>query len=170
MATLGRDGWGGLIVLMISIILFVLTLNLPDMPLVPVGPGFYPRIVLTITGVLGLWMLAGDIMRARAAGSGAAATAPRAGAKGPETLRNNYAAVALHFAVFGLYVAALGYLGFRLSTLAYVAATNALMDPPKGMRGYMRVTLLAVLTAFITFILFERYLSVLMPRGRWTGF
>jgi hypothetical protein len=28
---------------------------------------------------------------------------------------------------------------------------------------------LAFLTAAVTYFVFERYLSVLMPRGRWTG-
>ena len=39
------------------------------------------------------------------------------------------------FAVFGLYCGALPYLGFRISTFLYVAATNALLDVPKGWKG-----------------------------------
>jgi len=38
----------------------LLTIGLPDMPLVPVGPGFYPRIVLGLTAFLGLWLLIAD--------------------------------------------------------------------------------------------------------------
>ena len=42
---LSRDGWGGLAVLAASLFLFALTLGLKDNPLVPIGPGYYPRIV-----------------------------------------------------------------------------------------------------------------------------
>jgi putative tricarboxylic transport membrane protein len=155
---LSRDGWGGLVVLATSLLLFWMTLELKDSPLVPIGPGFYPRIVLGITAALGLWMLVGDFLARRARPP--ASPAPAA----------NYTAVALHFAVFGLYVGALPNLGFRLSTLLYVAVANALMDPPRGAKGWLRVLVLSVVTATVVYFVFERYLSVLMPRGRWTGF
>ncbi len=154
---LSRDGWGGLVVLATSLLLFWLTLDLKDSPLVPIGPGFYPRIVLGLTAVLSIWLLVADI-RAKPA----SASAPK------EKL--NYAGVVIHFAVFGLYVAALPGIGFRISTFLYVAAANALMDPPRGLKGWLRVLVLALATAVLTWLVFERYLSVLMPRGRWTGF
>ena len=43
---IGRDGWAGLVVLAFCAVLWWLTLGLKDNPLVPIGPGFYPRIVL----------------------------------------------------------------------------------------------------------------------------
>ena len=49
---IGKDGWAGLAILIASLVLFGLTLGLKDSPLVPVGPGFYPRIVLGITAAL----------------------------------------------------------------------------------------------------------------------
>jgi putative tricarboxylic transport membrane protein len=82
----------------------------------------------------------------------------------------NYAAVVLHFAVFGIYVAALPWLGFRIATFAYVAATNALMDPPRGARQWARAATIALASALVTYFAFEHYLSVLLPRGRWTDF
>ena len=42
---LGRDGWAGLVILAFCAILWWLTLGLKENPLVPIGPGFYPRIV-----------------------------------------------------------------------------------------------------------------------------
>lgn len=156
---LSRDGWGGLAVLAFSAVLFGLTFRIPDNPLVPLGPGFYPRIVLALSGVLGLWMLVGDSLAAR---SRAAAPA--------EAARPDYFAVVLHFAVFGAYVGLLPYAGFRLSTFLYVCVANALMDPPRGARGWARVLVLGAVTAGVSWWVFERNLSVLMPRGRWTGF
>jgi hypothetical protein len=153
---LSKDGWGGLAVLAASFALFGLTLDLKANPLVPIGPGFYPRAVLALTALLAAALVVFDVLRAKpqlSAGSGA-----------------NYAAVALHFAVFGLYVTLLPWLGFRIATFAYVAATNALIDPPRAAGGWLRVVLVALGTVLVTYFAFERYLLVLLPRGRWTDF
>ena len=95
-----------------SLFLFALTLGLKDNPLVPIGPGYYPRLVLGVTAVLALAVFAVDLF------------APKH--VEPRTEKLNYPLVLGMFAVFGLYCGALPYLGFRLSTLLYVAATNAL--------------------------------------------
>ena len=47
---LTRDGWTGLACLVASLVLFGFTIGLRDNPLVPIGPGFYPRVVLVISG------------------------------------------------------------------------------------------------------------------------
>jgi hypothetical protein len=88
-------------------------------------------------------------------------------AKGP---RLNYAMVLAMFAVFGLYCGALPFLGFRISTLLYVVASNAMLEPPRTATGYARVALVALITTVVVYYAFERYLSVLLPRGRWTDF
>jgi hypothetical protein len=125
--------------------------------MVPIGSGFYPRIVLGITAVLGLLLVVADWRTARRA-------AP------PGAAQRNYRLVALMFLVFGVYGGALPYLGFRLATFAYIAASNALLDPPRGARGWARVGLIALIATIVTYYAFERYLLVLLPRGRWTGF
>jgi hypothetical protein len=154
---LGRDGWAGLAVLTASLVLFGLTLGLKGSALVPIGPGFYPRIVLGVTALLAAWLLLADLLAARRA-------AP-ASARGVR-----YGMVVLMFAVFGVYVLLLPALGFRVGTLAYVAAANALLDPPRGARGWGRVALVALLTTTASYLVFEHYLTVLLPRGSWTGF
>ncbi len=153
---LSQDGWGGLAVFAASLFLFWLTLGLKDNPLVPIGPGFYPRIVLGVTAAFALALVVMDLL----------ATRPASGRR--EKL--NYLLVVEMFAVFGLYVGALPYVGFRISTLFYVAATNMLLDPPKSLKGWLRVLAVALVTTVIVYYAFERYLSVLMPRGRWTHF
>ena len=152
---MSKDGLGGLAVLAASLVLFWLTLGLADNPLVPFGPGFYPRIVLGLTALLSLALVF----------SGWTSKKTPADDKKPD-----YGRVVLHFAVFGVYVVALPALGFRIATFAYVAAANALMDPPGGAKGWARVALLAFLAALATWLVFERELSVLLPRGRWTDF
>jgi hypothetical protein len=157
---LSRDGWGGLAVLAASLFLFALTLGLKDSPLVPIGPGFYPRIVLGITAVLSLVLVVEDLLARRGRRPQSADDRPKL----------NYRLVVFSFAVFGLYVVSLPVLGFRIGTVLYVAAASALLEPPRSAKGWLRVLLLAVITAFLTHLAFERYLSVLLPRGRWTGF
>ncbi|HZO03345.1 MAG TPA: tripartite tricarboxylate transporter TctB family protein [Burkholderiales bacterium] len=153
---LSKDGWGGLAVLAASLFLFALTLGLKDNPLVPIGPGYYPRIVLAITAAFALALVVMDLM----------AKHPPA----PAGEKLNYLLVVEMFAVFGLYIGALPYLGFRISTLLYVAASNALLDLPRSVRGWARVALVALITTVVVYYVFERYLTVLMPRGRWTNF
>ena len=152
---LSRDGWGGLAVLAASLFLFGLTLGLKDSPLVPIGPGFYPRIVLGLTALLSLWLLIADFYTPKQA---------------IEKEELNYKLVALMFAAFGLYCALMPLLGFRVSTVLYVAACGALLEPPVGWKGWARVLAVALLTSFLTHLVFERYLSVLLPRGSWTAY
>jgi putative tricarboxylic transport membrane protein len=151
---ISRGALGGLAVLAASLLLFGLTFQLKDNPLVPIGPGFYPRIVLGITIALSLWVVIFEYRNAAQATK--------------EDL--NYTLVALMFAAFGLYCGVLGYLGFRLATALYIAGANAMLDPPSGVKGWLRVAAVAIPTALITHLIFERYLTVLLPRGTWTGF
>jgi putative tricarboxylic transport membrane protein len=152
---LSKDGWGGLAVLAASLFLFTLTLGLRDNPLVPIGPGFYPRIVLGVTAVLALALVLVDVWTPR---------------RSSESRKLNYLLVIEMFALFGLYCGALPYLGFRICTFLYVAATNALLDVPKGGKGAVRVLAVALITTVVVYYAFERYLTVLLPRGRWTNF
>jgi putative tricarboxylic transport membrane protein len=153
--SLSKDGWGGLAVLAASLFLFALTLGLKDNPLVPIGPGFYPRIVLGVTAVLALALVLVDLWTPR---------------RSSEAQKLNYLLVVEMFAIFGLYCGALPYLGFRISTFLYVAVTNALLDVPTGGKGAARVLAVALITTVVVYYAFERYLTVLLPRGRWTNF
>ena len=156
---LSRDGWGGLAALAASLFLYAATLGLKDNPLVPIGPGYYPRIVLGISAILALAVLIADLLKARR---------PRAAA--PEKQKLNYAMVAAMFAVFGLYCGALPLVGFRIATFIYLVAANAMLDPPASTKGYLRVLAVALVTTVVVYLAFERYLDVLLPRGRWTDY
>jgi len=153
-----RDGYAGLAVLAASLVLFALTLDLKVNPMVPVGPGFYPRIVLGLTAVLSLGLVVSDVLGRK--------RRPREQPK----QELNYTLVAISFGVFALYCAALPGLGFRIATFAYVVASSALLAPPRGLKGWAGTLVLGFATAFLSWLIFERYLSVLLPRGRWTDF
>ena len=157
---MSRDGIAGLAVLAASLALFALTLDLKDSPMVQVGPGFYPRIVLGLTAALSLGLVIADLLARRTRGALPAAARQRL----------NYPLVAMSFGVFALYAVALPWLGFRIATFLFVGGSNALLDPPRGAKGWVRALVLALATAALTWLVFERWLSVLLPRGRWTDF
>ena len=157
---IGRDGIAGLAVAAASLALYGLTLGLSGNPLVPIGPGFYPRLVFGLTAALGLGLAAADWLKRRRA----AAPGRTGGA------RANYVLVAASFALFFAYTLALPTLGFRLATFAFVAALNALLDPPRRPAQWARVAVLAFTATLLAWLAFEHYLDVLLPRGRWTDF
>ncbi len=153
--SLSRDGIAGLILFGISLVLFVQSLGLPSLPIVPVGPGFYPRIVLGFLGLASLALVVQDVMRARSAAAPAE--------------RRNYRLVVALFVIFGGYVALMPLIGFRLSTLLFVAAVQATLDPPRSATQWAVLAAVALGTVLATYMVFERYLLVLLPRGSWTG-
>jgi putative tricarboxylic transport membrane protein len=63
--SLGRDGVVGLILLAISLALLVQAFQLPRLPIVPVGPGFYPGIVLVFMAAMSALLVVQDIRNPR---------------------------------------------------------------------------------------------------------
>ena len=157
---MGRDGYTGLVILAGSLGLFWATLGLERHPMVPVGPGVYPRIVLAITALMALALVVADLVaRRRAPARPRPAQAPLA-----------HGLVAATFAAFGAYVLALPWLGFRLATFLFLLGMPVLLEPPRSRRRWIVVAVLALAATAATYLVFERYLHVLLPRGRWTGF
>ena len=152
---LSRAGWAGLAALAASLVLFALTLDLKPNPLVPIGPGFYPRVVLGLSAALAVSLVIFDLVRKTEPKPAGSANTPM---------------VLLVFVVFAIYVGLMPGLGFRISTFFFVAALQSLLEPPKGVKGWVIVLATALITTLVTHVLFERYLSVLLPRGRWTDF
>lgn len=153
--SLSKDGWTGLACLAASLVLFACTIGLKDSPLVPIGPGFYPRIVLGITAVLSAALLAFSF------------SAQAQVVAGPQ---RNHALVFAVFLVFGVYVGALPYLGYRVATFLFVAGLQAMLEPPKERKAWLWVLVTAAATTAATYVVFQHYLLVLLPRGLWTDF
>lgn len=156
---MGRDAITGLAVVAASLALFWATLGLERHPMVPVGPGFYPRIILGVTAAMGLLLVVGDVVARRG-------RRPAGRREGPGA---NYGLVVAAFAVFGAYVLAMPGLGFRIATFAFLVAMQALLETPKGVRRWAAVLVLALVATAAIYYVFERYLQVLLPRGAWTG-
>ncbi len=158
--SIGRDGIAGLDLLAISLVLLVQSFQLPSLPIVPVGPGFYPAIVLSFMAAASALLVVQDVMKHRAPPEAGIGDAPR----------RNYRLVVIAFAIVGAYVALLPLLGFRVATILFVGALQAALDRPTSARQWAVLAAIAVGTAAAAYIVFERYLLVLLPRGAWTGF
>jgi hypothetical protein len=152
--TLGRDGIAGLACLAGSLVLLWASRALPQPALVPIGPGFYPRILFGVTAVLSAALVVTDLMRRDR----------------ERALPANYRLVLLTFAIFTAYVFALPHLGYRMATLLFVAVLQATLEPPRTARAWMLLAALASGAMLLTYYVFEIYLHVLLPRGRLTGF
>lgn len=158
--SIGRDGITGLILLAISLVLLVQSFQLPSLPIVPVGPGFYPAIVLSFMAAASALLVLQDLLSRRAP----------AAAGAPESPRRNYRLVVIAFAIVGFYVALLPLLGFRVATVLFVGALQAALGRPRTARQWGALAAIALGTAAVSYFIFERYLLVLLPRGAWTGF
>lgn len=158
--SIGRDGIAGLILLTISLVLLVQSFQLPSLPIVPVGPGFYPAIVLSFMAAASALLVLQDIVKHRA-------TAPTGAADAPP---RRYRLVVIAFAIIGGYVALLPLVGFRVATVSFVAALQAALGRPRTAREWVVLIAIAVGTTVSIYVIFERYLLVLLPRGAWTGF
>jgi putative tricarboxylic transport membrane protein len=157
--SIGRDGIAGLVLLAISLVLLVKSFQLPSLPIVPVGPGFYPSIVLSFMAAASALLVLQDLMK-RAPVTSNAGDAPR----------RNYRLVVIAFAIVGLYVLLLPLLGFRVATMLFVASLQAALGRPRTPRQWAVLAVIALGTAMVSYFVFERYLLVLLPRGAWTGF
>lgn len=161
---LSRDTLAGLICLALSLWLLYLTRGLPRNPLVPVGPDFYPRIVLALMAVFSALLVIADMIAGwRKNSAPATPSAVPAGAR-------NYALVGVTFTVFAAYVFLLPVLGYRVATFLFVAALQIVLERPRSGRRWIVVVTAALATVIVTYLAFESYLSVLLPRGTWTGF
>jgi putative tricarboxylic transport membrane protein len=158
--SIGRDGIAGLVLLAISLFLLVKSFQLPSLPIVPVGPGFYPAIVLSFLAAASALLVLQDVMKRR----------PAAAADAPDAPRRRYRLVVIAFAIVGAYVVLLPLVGFRLATLLFVGALQAALDRPRTARQWAVLSAVALGTAMASYFVFERYLLVLLPRGAWTGF
>lgn len=162
---LSRDSISGLVCLAISLFLLFLTIGLPPATMVPIGPAFYPRVVLSLTAALSLMLIVMDVRALRAART--AATLPSA-TTSPASVPN-YRLVLATFVLFGLYIALLPGLGFRIATFLFVLVLQLTLEWPKTPLRWLLALAVAVGTSAICHFVFEDYLQVLLPRGTWSA-
>jgi hypothetical protein len=152
---MGRDGAAGLLLLAISGVLAVQSRQIPRTPFLPLGADFFPRILLILLAAGGLLLLVQDLLRHRR---------KKAAPESLARFRDVPPSVPTTFAAFAVYVFLMPTLGFFLATLAFVAAAQVLLGPYRP-RDLPRIGLVAIGTATVTYLAFERYLHVFLPRG-----
>ncbi|MEK6600892.1 MAG: tripartite tricarboxylate transporter TctB family protein [Candidatus Binatota bacterium] len=154
---MGRDGWIGVGLLAFSGWLYANLDKIPANPLVPIGPAFYPRFLLLLTLLLSLALVVQDVL---------AHLKQEKKEKGAFINWLNYQSTLLSFAVFGAYVLLIPKLGYLLSTILFVTALQWLLGKPLWRRlpGSLSI---GIGTSLMTYVIFEKYLHVFLPRGSW---
>jgi hypothetical protein len=127
----------------------------PTPPFVPYGPAFYPRITLLVMAGLAVWLLIETWSR----GPRAAPAASKQAGQAPD-----YRRVVLGFAIFLGYVGGLSVLGFLLATFLFVLGLSWAIGPRRTAE-LPKLLALAAGTSAATFLIFEKYLHVFLPRG-----
>lgn len=124
----------------------------PAPPFVPYGPAFYPRVILLVLAGLAVWLLVETWSHRSHA-------APKQADQAPD-----YRRVVLGFAIFLAYVGGLNILGFLTTTFLFVLGMSWALGPRRTAE-LPKLLALAFGTTVGTFLLFEKYLNVFLPRG-----
>lgn len=148
-----RDAAVGGLLALLSVFLLWETREIPHPPFVPLGPAFYPRAVLSVFFLLSLVLLV----------SGLRAGRPVRGWDRRAWFAR-YRVILGSFLLFGLYVLAMPALGYLLSTGLYTATMQWLLGR-RGLRRLPGIVAVAVGTSTGTYVVFQLYLHVLLPRG-----
>ena len=152
--SIGRDGIAGLVLLAVSLVLFLVVQACPPkLPIVPIGPGFYPRIVLAFMAAASA-LLVSRTCRTRCAPAQPAARAPQLWLGGRSPSRSSAATwrccrCSAFASPPSLFVAALQALSTGREAAAMGGCSLASRSAPPA----------------ASTLVFERYLLVLLPRG-----
>ena len=152
---MGRDTGIGVSLLVFCGILYWQAGLVSVPPFIPIGPSFYPRVVLVLLAGLAGWLIVEDTLKRRRAAKEA---------KKPAGPAPNYRRVLIGFLVFLGYVACLDLIGYVASTFLFVLGLSWAIGP-RSMREMPKLVVVAAGTALATYLIFERYLYVFLPRG-----
>jgi putative tricarboxylic transport membrane protein len=154
---MGRDGWIGVGLLIFAGWLYSNLGKIPANPLVPIGPAFYPRFLLLLTLLLSLVLVIQDVLAHRK-------EQPKKTTS--ENWLRKYQPTLLTFSVFGLYLLLLPKLGYLFSTVLFVTSLQWLLGAPL-LRRVPGSLFIGIATSGVTYLVFQKYLHVLLPRGTW---
>lgn len=152
---MGRDAGIGLGLLAFCGLLYWQAGLAPTPPFVPIGPAFYPRVVLILLAGLAVWLIAEDVL---------SRPAPPRKAEKPAAAPPDYGRVLLAFFLFLGYVVALSLIGYLAATFLFILGISWSIGP-REIREMPRLVAVALGTALVTFLVFEKYLYVFLPRG-----
>ena len=158
---MGRDSLVGLLLLLLCTWLYWQSREIPSPPFVPLGPAFYPQVVLGLLAFLSLLLtFRGLIKGGRQAGPSALGDLPSRA----RAWLGRYGRVLLCLGTLGAYAALLPILGYLLSTFLFTGVLQWLLGS-RALRTLPFSLAVAAGTAYSTYLVFEVYLRVLLPRG-----
>ena len=73
------------------------------------------------------------------------------------------------FIEFGLYILLLPPLGFRIATFLFVLSLQVTLEWPRSSKHWLLAIAVAAATSLICYLVFQNYLSLLLPRGTWSN-
>jgi len=150
-----RDTAIGIGLLVLCAVLYWQAGLVPVPPFIPIGPSFYPRVMLIFLAGLAVWLIVEDLFKKRSPAGEAKK------AKGPAP---NYRRVLWGFSIFLGYVACLDLIGFVTSTFLFILGLSWAVGP-RNAREVPKLAAVAAGTALACYLLFEKYLYVFLPRG-----
>ncbi|MBI3078844.1 MAG: tripartite tricarboxylate transporter TctB family protein [Deltaproteobacteria bacterium] len=153
------DALLGLLVMAFSAALYYLARDIPQPPLVPIGPDIYPRVVVAIFFLLGAALLLTGLRQIRRT-----AEPEEVPARAAPGLLARYRLVIPSFLATSLYVLLIPLLGFHPATFLFLLALQVLLGPrrPRDLATYGAV---AVGSLGVLYLVFEVYLRIFFPRG-----
>jgi len=60
-------------------------------------------------------------------------------------------------------------LGFRIATFLFVLSLQVTLEWPRGRKHWLLAIAVAAATSLICYLVFQNYLSLLLPRGTWSN-
>ncbi len=124
-------------------------------PFVPIGPSFYPRVILVLLAGLAVWLIGEDVFKRRTASKEI---------KKPAGAPPDYRRVVLAFLLFLGYVVGLSVIGYLAATFLFVLGLSWAIGP-RQFREMPKLLAIAAGTTIATYLVFEKYLYVFLPRG-----
>jgi putative tricarboxylic transport membrane protein len=158
---MGRDAVIALIIVATSILLLFNTMGIPTPPIVPLGPAFYPRILLALLLIMGMILFVLDISKRQLLGEG---KGDKKKALKDKEGYIRYKKVIWSFIAFGLYILFIPIIGFYSSTAIVLVILQGIL----GYREPKQIPLFfmtSMITTVCIYLIFERYLMVVFPKG-----
>ncbi|HXZ34427.1 MAG TPA: tripartite tricarboxylate transporter TctB family protein, partial [Thermodesulfobacteriota bacterium] len=138
-----RDTAIGIGLLVFCAVLYWQAGLVPVPPFIPIGPSFYPRVMLIFLAGLAVWLIGEDLFKKRSSAGEAKK------AKGPAP---NYRRVLWGFSIFLGYVACLDLIGFVTSTFLFILGLSWAVGP-RNAREVPKLVAVAAGTALACYLL-----------------
>ena len=160
--------WGdvllSLLFTVISIVMYMEALTLPEGLFGTLGPGYFPKVVL------GCLIVASGSLAVRLVIRAIAAHRPRtdavAGGEDPRTFYQKYRLVGLVFVAFFFYLYGMKWVGFLPATMVFMIGTMWLLAPADRNWGTARVVLItSILFTYGLYAMFTHGFNVMLPAG-----